>query len=154
MEVNEKKLYEELEIYIEENSDNLIMILHRAQEMWGYLPKELLTFIANKMNIPISKIYGVVTFYSFFNMEKRGKYIIDVCMGTACFVKRADQVLDEFKRILDIDINETTKDGKFTLQSVRCIGACGLAPILTVNGKVYGKVTKDMVKDILNDFKE
>lgn len=136
------------------NKNNLIMILHRAQEIFGYLPKEVQIYIAEELQIPVAKVYGVVTFYSFFSTEKKGKYVISVCMGTACFVKGADKVLEEFEAQLKIKSNETTEDGKFTIAALRCVGACGLAPVVTINGKVYGKVTKDQVKKILEEYKD
>ncbi len=150
-----QKEVKELEAYIEErnhNKNDLIMILHRAQSIFGYLPEEVQTFIAEKLHLPVSKVYGVVTFYSFFNTEKKGKYTISVCLGTACFVKGADKILETFEKELNIKSGETTKDGKFTIDSLRCVGACGLAPVVTINGKVYGKVTPNQVKDILKEY--
>ena len=110
-------------------------------------------FIAEKLNIPVSKVYGVVTFYSFFTMEKKGKYVINVCLGTACFVRGADKILSEFERLLGIKNGETTPDGKFTLSSLRCVGACGLAPVVQVNGKTYGNATTETVKQILEEYR-
>jgi len=147
------KRYQELDTYMEVNN-NLIMVLHKAEELWGYLPKEVLIHIAGFLHIPIAKIYGVVTFYSRFELRERGKYVIDVCMGTACFVNGSEGILDEFKRILKIDIDETTEDNMFTLASLRCIGACGLAPVVSVNGKIYSKVKKSEVINIINECKE
>ena len=146
-----------LEAFIKENNNDahaLIAILHKAQEIFGYLPEEIQKFIAEKLDIPASKVYGVVTFYSYFNTEKKGKYVIDVCLGTACFVKGADKILEEFEKHLNIKSGETTVDGKFTLDSLRCVGACGLAPVVTINGKVYGKVTREQVKKILEEYKD
>ena len=148
------KDYEELKNYINNNKQSLIMVLHKAQSLWGSLPEEVISFIAREMPLPIAKVYGVVTFYSFFQLEKRGKYVIDICLGTACFVKGAEDILAEFKRILNIEINETTKDNLFTLQSIRCIGACGLAPVVSVNGKIYGNLKKSDVAKIINEYKE
>jgi len=152
-----KKVVVEIKEYIKElnfEKSALITILHRAQETIGYLPREILEVIASELKIPLAKVYGVVTFYSYFHTEPRGKYVINVCMGTACFVKGADKVLEEFERIIGIKAGETSEDKKFTLMGLRCIGACGLAPVLTINGKVYGKVSKDMVKDILKEYKD
>ena len=152
---NDLKKYEELGNYINElqaNSTELIAILHRAQHIFGYLPKEVQEFIAEKLNIPVSKVYGVVTFYSFFTMEKKGKYVINVCLGTACFVRGADKILSEFERLLGIKNGETTPDGKFTLSSLRCVGACGLAPVVQVNGKTYGNATLETVKQIIEEY--
>ena len=146
---NEIKL---LNNYIEEhklNKKDLIMILHKAQEIFGYLPELLQTFIAEKLNIPVSKVYGIVTFYSHFITEKKGDCIINICMGTPCFVRGADKILAEFESILGIKSGSTTADGKFTIDSLRCIGACGLAPVVIVNDEVYGKVTTEQVKEII-----
>ena len=152
---NDLKKYEELGNYINElqaNPTELIAILHRAQHIFGYLPKEVQEFIAEKLNISVSKVYGVVTFYSFFTMEKKGKYVINVCLGTACFVRGADKILSEFERLLGIKNGETTPDGKFTLSSLRCVGACGLAPVVQVNGKTYGNATLETVKQIIEEY--
>ena len=152
---NDLKKYEELGNYINElqaNPTELIAILHRAQHIFGYLPKEVQEFIAEKLNIPVSKVYGVVTFYSFFTMEKKGKYVINVCLGTACFVRGADKILKEFESKLGIKNGETTADGKFTLSSLRCVGACGLAPVVQVNDKTYGNVTIEDVAKILEEY--
>ena len=130
----------------------LIEVLHRAQHIFGYLPKEVQTFVADKLNLPVSKVYGVVTFYSFFTTEPRGKNVINVCMGTACFVRGAGDVLKEFEKELGIKSGQTTEDMKFTLGSLRCVGACGLAPVLTINDKVYGHCTPDQVKSILAEY--
>ncbi|KAE9636951.1 MAG: hypothetical protein PWP07_2152 [Epulopiscium sp.] len=147
--------FRELEQFIDELSDKngaLISALHRAQEIFGYLPKEVQQFVAKKLNIPVSKVYGVVSFYSFFTMIPKGKYPISVCMGTACYVRGADKVLDEFKRELNIEVGETTADGNFSLDALRCVGACGLAPVVLVGEKVYGRVTPDQVKSILKEY--
>ena len=154
MELDNKK-YQELAKYIEEldyKPTELIAILHRAQHLFGYLPREVQEFIANKLNINVSKVYGVVTFYSFFTMEKKGKYVINICMGTACFVRGADKILKEFEEKLGIKNGETTADGKFTLSTLRCVGACGLAPVVQVNGKTYGNATLETVTEILEEY--
>ena len=127
----------------------LINILHKAQGLIGYLPREVQEVIARQLNIPVSKVYGVVTFYSFFTMTPKGEHPISVCMGTACYVRGAEKVLDEFKRILKINVGETTPDGKFSLTSLRCVGACGLAPVVLIGEKVYGRVTPGEVEKIL-----
>lgn len=147
--------YGQLESFIDSLSNKegeLIKVLHKAQEIFGYLPKEVQNFVAKKLDVPVSKVYGVVTFYSFFNMEPKGLHTISVCMGTACYVRGAEAVLDEFKKQLGINCDETSKDGKFTLNALRCVGACGLAPVVMVDKKVYGRVTKDMVKDIISEY--
>lgn len=154
MELDVKK-YQELEEYINElgaKSEELIAILHRAQHIFGYLPREVQEFIADKLHINVSKVYGVVTFYSFFTMERKGKYVINVCLGTACFVRGADKILKEFEARLGIKNGETTQDGKFTLSSLRCVGACGLAPVVQVNGKTYGNATIETVKEIIEEY--
>ncbi len=154
METDNKKFLE-LEEFInnlDSNPNELIAILHRAQHIFGYLPREVQEFIANKLNIPVSKVYGVVTFYSFFTMEKKGKYVINVCLGTACFVRGADKILKEFENKLGIKNGETTEDGRFTLSSLRCVGACGLAPVVQVNGKTYGNATVETVSQILEEY--
>ena len=130
----------------------LINVLHKAQELVGYLPREVQEVIARQLNIPVSKVYGVVTFYSFFTMTPKGEHPISVCMGTACYVRGAEKVLDEFKRVLKINVGETTPDGKFSLTSLRCVGACGLAPVVLIDEKVYGRVTPGEVEKILKEF--
>ena len=131
----------------------LIAILHRTQEMIGYLPEEVQAHIARRLSMPPAKVYGVVTFYSFFSMVPRGKHIIDVCMGTACFVVGADKILAEFKKQLEIDPGQTTPDRLFSLNALRCVGACGLAPVVVVDGKMYGKVTPGDVAKIIDEYK-
>jgi len=146
-----------LDAYIDSFSnkqDEVIAVLHKAQELFGYLPHELQLYISRKLGLPAAHIYGVVTFYSYFNEEKRGKYTINICMGTACFVKGADKVMSEFSRILGIKTGETTADGLFTLTDVRCIGACGLAPVVMVNDKVYGHINSEDVPGLINNYKE
>lgn len=134
----------------------LINILHQVQNLLGYLPAEVQQIIARQLGIPLSKVYGVVTFYSFFSMTPKGEYPVSVCMGTACYVRGAEKVLDEFKRVLNIDVGETTADGKFSLSSLRCVGACGLAPVVLIGEKVYGRVVpgevEKMVKDLRNNL--
>lgn len=130
----------------------LINILHTVQDRFGYLPEEVQRAIARRLGIPVSKVYGVVTFYSFFTMTPKGEHPISVCMGTACYVRGAEKVLDEFKRILKIDVGETTPDNKFSLSSLRCVGACGLAPVVMIGKKVYGQVVPDDVEHILREL--
>lgn len=147
--------YNQLKDYIKQinaGASDLIAVLHKAQEIFTYLPKEVQEFVAKELNIPIAKVYGVVTFYSFFTMEKKGKYVINVCLGTACFVRGADKILKEFEDKLHIKNGETTPDGKFTLSSLRCVGACGLAPVIQVNGKTYGNATVDTVQEIIDEY--
>jgi NADP-reducing hydrogenase subunit HndA len=130
----------------------LINVLHKAQETFGYLPAEVQEIIASELNISVAKVYGVVTFYSFFTMIPKGQHPISICTGTACYVRGAEKVLDEFKRILEVKVGETTPDGKFSLSCLRCVGACGLAPVVMVGEKVYGRVSPDGVKDILKEY--
>jgi len=130
----------------------LIQVLHEAQEIYGYLPFEVQMDISNKMDIPLAEIYGVVSFYTAFSIYPKGEYQINVCMGTACYVKGAGDILDKFRMRLSIDVGECTEDRRFSLDSCRCVGSCGLAPVVTVNGKVYAKVTPDQVDDIIAEY--
>lgn len=130
----------------------LINVLHKAQGHFGYLPAEVQEVVAAELNVPVAKVYGVVTFYSFFTMIPKGQHPISICTGTACYVRGAEKVLDEFKRILNVKVGETTSDGKFSLSCLRCVGACGLAPVVMVGEKVYGRVSPDGVKDILKEY--
>lgn len=130
----------------------LIPVLHEAQEVYGYLPLEVQRVIAEKLEIPLAEVYGVVSFYTQFSIYPKGKYQINVCMGTACYVKGANEVLDKFRTRLSIDVGECTEDGKFSLEACRCIGACGLAPVVTINEEVYGKLSVDDVDKILDDY--
>lgn len=146
---------DELEAICREHDNQpgeLINILHKAQHLFGYLPAEVQQIVARNLNIPVSKVYGVVTFYSFFTMTPKGEHPISVCMGTACYVRGAEKVLDEFKRILKIEVGETTPDGKFSLSSLRCVGACGLAPVVLIGEKVYGRVVPGDVEKILKEL--
>ena len=131
----------------------VINVLHKVQGEFGYLPAEVQEVIAQELNVSVAQIYGIVTFYSFFTMTPKGEFPISVCMGTACYVRGAEKVLDEFKRELKIGVGETTPDGKFSLNCLRCVGACGLAPVVLIGEKVYGRLTPDGVKDILNEYR-
>jgi len=122
----------------------LINVLHKCQEHFGYLPAEVQEVVSHELDIPVAKIYGVITFYSFFTMTPKGKYPISICMGTACYVRGAEKVLDEFKKELGLQVGQTTQDGKFSLSSLRCVGACGLAPVVMVGDKTYGRVAPTM----------
>jgi NADP-reducing hydrogenase subunit HndA len=130
----------------------LINVLHKSQEHFGYLPAEVQEVIAERLNVSVAKVYGVVTFYSFFTMTPHGKHPISICMGTACYVRGAEKVLDEFRKELGIQVGQTTADGKFSLSSLRCVGACGLAPVVLVGEKTYGRVAPDDVKNILKEY--
>ena len=153
----DKNLLNELDAYIESlegnKEEHLIHVLHKAQGLFGYLPQNLQLYIARKLNLSGARVNGVVTFYSYFNEKPVGKYTISVCMGTACFVKGADKVLDRVMEITGLNKGEISKDGLFTIKDVRCIGACGLAPVLTVNEKVYGKVKPNDVDDIIRYYR-
>lgn len=131
---------------------DVIHILHGVQGELGYLPREVQEMIAKQLNIPVSKIYGIVSFYSFFTMEPKGKYPISICLGTACHVRGSDKILEEFKRVLGIGVGQTTPDGKFSIDCLRCVGACGLAPVATIGEKVYGRLTPDMIPGILAEY--
>lgn len=150
------EMFAELDEFIESlNCDDreLIAILHKAQGIFGYLPMVVQSHIAKKLNINVSRVYGVVTFYSFFTMVPKGEYVINVCLGTACFVRGAQPVLEKFEELLGIKNGETTSDGKFTITSLRCVGACALAPVVQINGKTYGNVKLEEVAKILAEYK-
>jgi NADP-reducing hydrogenase subunit HndA len=132
----------------------LINVLHKAQGIFGYLPAEVQEVVARELQISVAKVYGVVTFYSFFTMVPRGRYPISVCTGTACYVRGAEKVLDEVKRLLKVPVGETTPDGKFSIAGLRCVGACGLAPVVLVGDKTYGRVAPDGVKKILKEYED
>lgn len=151
------ELYEQLESYIgtlEDKQGSLIHVLHKAQHLFGYLPKEVQLFIARKLDLPGAKVFGVVSFYSYFSQTPRGEHTISVCMGTACFVKGADKILHKFNDRLGTKTGETTEDKVFTVRDVRCIGACGLAPVVMVDDKVYGHVTEDDVDAIISEYRK
>ena len=130
----------------------LIPVLHQAQEIYGYLPIEVQTKIAEELNLPLAEVYGVVTFYTQFSLYPKGQYKIAVCLGTACYVKGSGDIIEKIKEILSIDVGECTPDGKFSLEATRCIGACGLAPVLTVNDDVYGRLVVDDVPGIIAKY--
>lgn len=132
----------------------LINVLHKVQNRLGYLPAEVQEVIARELKTSVAKVYGVVTFYSFFTMIPKGEFPISICMGTACYVRGAEQVLSEFKRQLKVEVGESTGDGKFSLNCLRCVGACGLAPVVMVGEKVYGRVAPTQVKDMIKEYRE
>lgn len=135
------------------DKSNLIQILNEVQEKFGYVPAKAQEQIAKFLGIEVAEVYGVVTFYSRFTLKPKGKYAISVCMGTACFVKGGEKVLDRVKEKLKIQEGETTEDGKFSIDATRCIGACGLAPVFTINDEVYGKATPELVDKVLEEYK-
>lgn len=146
---------EELENYITEMKDVqgcLIPIMQKAQELFGYLSLETMQLISDRLDVPVSEIYGIATFYALFSLTPKGDNVISVCTGTACYVKGAAAVLDAVKKQLGIEAGETTPDGKFSIQDTRCLGCCGLAPVMTVDGDVYGRLTPTDVKDILAKY--
>ena len=145
------KMSEILNKYVQ-TKDNLIQILNEVQDYYGYVPEKAQVAISEYLNMPMAEIYGVITFYSRFTLKPKGKYHIAVCLGTACFVKGSEKVLDRAKERLGIDVGETTADGKFSLEATRCVGACGLAPVFTVNEEVYGKATVKMMDEVLDKY--
>ena len=147
------KMQEILNTYVQDKS-NLIQILNEVQEYYGYVPEKAMLAISDYLSIPMAEIYGVVTFYARFTLKPKGKYHIAVCLGTACFVKGSEKILDRVKERLGIDVGETTADGNFSIEATRCIGACGLAPVFTVNGEVYGKATVKMMDEVLDKIME
>ena len=132
----------------------LMPIMQRAQDIFGYLPEDVMNIIAKGLDIPVSDVYGVATFYAQFNLEPKGKYIISVCLGTACYVKGAQLVLDKLEEVLGVPAGSTTPDGVFTLNATRCLGACGLAPVIMVNDDVYGRLTPDDVPGIIAKYRQ
>ena len=161
MKIDEQKIpkekYNDLEEFIDSldtTEGALIEILHKAQNIFGYLPRDVQLFIARKLGIPGAEVYGVVSFYSYFTTKPSGKHTISVCMGTACFVRGAEKVAERFKELLGIQSNETTEDGLFTMKDVRCIGACGLAPVVMVDDKVYGRVKGEDGDGIIKEYRE
>ena len=136
-----------------QDKDNLIQILNDVQEHYGYIPKHAQKAVSEYLNIPMAEIYGVITFYSRFTLEPKGKYHIAVCLGTACYVKGSSKIMDRLEERLGIKTGETTTDGKFSIEATRCVGACGLAPVFTVNGEVYGKATVQKLDKVLDELK-
>lgn len=131
---------------------SLIQILHMAQGIYGYLPMELQEFIAERLSKPLSEVYGVATFYSFFSINPKGENTIRVCLGTACYVRGGKKIVERVRKLLGIDVGETTPDGKFSFEVMRCAGACGLAPVITINDKVYKQVNPDKLQVILKEY--
>ena len=143
-----QKLTPELKAFIEEwksKPGNLIMVLHRVQQTFGYIPREVAFEVADLLDVPLAKIYGVITFYNFFKLKKPGRNQIQVCLGTACYLKGGEDIIHELEGILGVGLNTVTPDGEFSVEAVRCLGCCGLAPVMVINGEVHGKVqTKDL----------
>ena len=151
---------EQLSAFIDEVSQKeyaesyLIAVLHKAQELYGYLPQDVMDQVADKMQIPTAHIWGVATFYHYFNLKPVGKNIVSVCMGTACYVKGADKVLEALKRELGVQVGETTEDKLFTLQEARCLGACGIAPVIMINDKIYGELDSKKTLNLINQYRK
>lgn len=132
---------------------NLIMVLHKVQEHYGYIPRETAFEVAGLLKVPVAKIYGVITFYHLFKLSKPGRHQIAVCMGTACYLKGGEDIILELERLLGVGLNTVTEDGEFSVEAVRCIGCCGLAPVMTIDGEVFGNVKKAELPGILKKFK-
>lgn len=132
---------------------NLIMVLHRVQEHFGYIPREAAFEVAKLLDTPVAKVYGVITFYHFFKLTKPGRNQIAVCMGTACYLKGGQDLIDEFEKIIGVGLNVVTDDGEFSMEAVRCIGCCGLAPVLTVNGDVYGNIGPEALAEVVAKYR-
>ena len=136
----------------EQDKSNLIQILNEVQETYGYIPRTAQLAISEYLGLTMAEIYGVITFYSRFSLKPKGKYNVSVCLGTACFVKGSEKILDKLKSKLGIDVGQTTKDGKFSIEATRCIGACGLAPVFTVNDEVYDNATPELLDKIIDEY--
>ena len=151
------QLTAELKAFIEEWKEkpgNLIMVLHQVQQTYGYIPREVAIEVSELLSVPLAKIYGVVTFYNFFKLQKAGKYIIQVCLGTACYLRGGDDLMKTLERELGIGVNGTTPDGLFSVEAVRCLGCCGLAPVVVVNGEVHGKLATKDVAGIIEKYRK
>jgi NADH-quinone oxidoreductase subunit E len=157
MPVAEIEFSKELVNFVEEwklKPGNLIMILHRIQEEFGYIPREAAERLSRMVGLPLAKIYGVITFYHFFKTKKPGKNRLAICMGTACYLKGGQDLVDEAREILGVKGDDVTPDGQFSIDEVRCLGCCGLAPVLSVGNEVFGKVTKEQMADIIAKFRK
>lgn len=147
--------FEKLDQIIQKYRDKkgaLMPILHEGQKIFGCLPLEVQKRISQKLNVPLAEIYGVVTFYSQFTLEPKGEYTIGVCLGTACYVKGAQKIIDRIKKEINVEVGATSPNGKFSLEATRCIGACGLAPVLTVNEDVYGRLVEGDIRGIIEKY--
>jgi NADH-quinone oxidoreductase subunit E len=153
---DEVKITDGLTRFISEWRDkpgNLIMILHKVQEEYGYIPRGVALQLSKELEVPLAKMYGVITFYHFFKLSKPGKNKISVCLGTACYLKGSEDLIQELENLLGVGTNTVTEDGLFSVEAVRCVGCCGLAPVLTVNGEVYGKLKKAQLPDIIAKYR-
>lgn len=147
----------ELKAFVEEwksKPGNLIMVLHRVQQTYGFIPRNIAIQVSEMLGIPLAKIYGVVTFYNFFRLQKAGKYNIQVCLGTACYLRGGDDLMKELERQLGVGVNTTTPDGLFSVEAVRCLGCCGLAPVLVVNGEVHGKLATKDIAGVIEKYRK
>ncbi len=152
-----EKMTPELEAFIKEwksKPGNLIMVLHRVQQTYGYIPRNIAIETSNLLDVPLAKIYGVITFYNFFKLQKAGKYLVQVCLGTACYLRGGDDLLKEFEKQLGVGLNVTTPDGLFSVEAVRCLGCCGLAPVVVVNGEVHGKLAAKDVAGLIENCRK
>ncbi len=152
--MNQEK-FDQLQAVIDEHKGTkgpLMPVMQKAQNIFGAIPFEVQNFIAEKMDVPMTDVYGVSTFYSLFALEPKGENVISVCLGTACYVKGVQDIMDRLKKELDIEVGKTTSDGKFTLEGTRCLGCCGLAPVMTINENVYGRLEAKDVPDILKKY--
>ena len=152
-----EKMTPEISAFIDEwksKPGNLIMVLHQVQQTYGYIPRNIAIEISERLSVPLAKIYGVVTFYNFFKLEKAGKYKIQVCLGTACYIRGGDDLLNTLEKELGIGLNSTTPDGMFSIEAVRCLGCCGLAPVIVVNGNVHGRLTSKDVPAIIEQYRK
>lgn len=150
------EMFQDLGVFIdklETKKGNLISVLHKAQEIFGYLPVDVQKYVAQNMEVPLAEVYGVITFYSFFTTKPRGKYPVSVCMGTACYVNGAQNILTEVERELRIKVGQTSEDGNFSIDVLRCVGACGMAPVVMVGNKIHGKVEAENVNALLKEYR-
>ncbi len=152
-----RKLTPELKSFIAEwkgRPGNLVMVLHRVQESFGFVPREIAFEVAELLEVPLAKIYGVITFYNFFRLKAPGRNIIQVCMGTACYLRGGEDVLNEIEALLGVGLNAVTPDGAFSIEAVRCLGCCGLAPVMVINGEVHGKVKTTDLPAVLARYRK
>ena len=151
-----KEKYEQLQEAIARHKGErgaVMPVLQEAMNIFGYVPQDVQEIIAEGLGVTLSEVYGVATFYSQFSLEAKGEYVIGVCLGTACYVKGSQKIMDELSKQLGVEVGRTTKDGKFTLNATRCLGACGLAPVMMINDEVYGRLTPDQVGGILDQYR-
>jgi NADH-quinone oxidoreductase E subunit len=152
----QKEKFAKLQKAIDEHKDQkgaLMPVLQEAQEIFGCVPMDAQEYIADALGTTLSEVYGVATFYSQFSLRPKGRYVIGVCLGTACYVRGSQKVLDRVEKELGIKVGDTSEDGRFTLQATRCLGACGLAPVMMINDEVYGRLTEDEIPSILEKYK-